>query len=165
MSYRSLKVHLLKWIVLIFLCLAFIFVPLVMLAPGNMPGDMPKSTIEVSDNTHKRIVITKKLVDKNIKDINGDGSVNCQDYAIIFKLIWDDVFPNYKSDCIIIRNRSVFMHHLFNGVYDRSDLVFVEPWASDPYNYLMCDNWSYKWNPRYNIYDETEMWLEKVQYE
>lgn len=159
MSYRSLKVHLFKWIILIFLCLAFIFVPLVMLAPGSEP----KSTVEVSDDTHKRIVITKKLVDKNIKDINGDGSVNCQDYAITFKLIWDSVYPDCKNDCIIIRNRSMLMHHLFNGVYDGNDLVFIEPWASDPYNYLMRNNWNYKWNPRYNIYDETEMWLQEAR--
>lgn len=158
MSYKNLKRHLAKWIAVVAACLALIIIPLLIMPLGNEPVQ----ATSVSDEVNKRIVITKKLVDINIKDINKDGLVNCIDHAIIFKLIWDSVYPERKDDCIIIRNKSLTMHHLFNGVYDGDSIVFVEPWASDPYKYLMSSNWS-SWNPKYNKYDETEKWLGEVK--
>ena len=77
-------------------------------------------------------------------------------------MIWDAIYPEQTDDCIIIRNHSLTLNHLYVGVYENNSLIFVEPWTSNPYVYDMQTIWGEKWNPRFNKYDETEKWLNKT---
>lgn len=155
MSYKKLCNHAAKWTVIIFICLLLLILPLVLMNPG----DKPKQT---NPETNDKIIITIKLTQKYITDLNKDDKINCIDYACGFKMIWDNIYPERKDDCIIIRNKSLTLNHLYVGIYEGNDIVFVEPWTNNPYNYSMSDIWGYKWNPRYNKYDETDKWLSEV---
>ena len=156
MSYKGLCKHTARWFIIIIICMALLFIPLCLLGPGDKPN-----ITNVSDKTNEHIIVTEMLTQKNIKDVNYDNKINCIDYACTFKLIWDAIYDS--EDCIIIRNKSLLLHHLFIGIYDDKNLIFVEPWATDPYKYLMSENWFGKWNPRFNIYDETDKWLSEVK--
>lgn len=155
MSYKKLCNHAAKWTALIIVCLLLLILPLVLMNPG----DKPKQT---SPETNDQIIVTIKLAQKYITDLNKDGKINCIDYACGFKMIWDNIYPDRKDDCIIIRNKSLTLNHLYIGIYEGNDIIFVEPWTNDLYNYNMSDIWGYKWNPRYNKYDETDKWLSEV---
>ena len=158
MSYKALRKHTAKWFALIAVCLFFIFIPLFLMAPGDKPSDVHT----VSQSTNNQIIVTIKLAQKYVKDVNRDGKVNCIDYACSFKLIWDAIYPEQAGDCIIIRNHSLTLNHLYVGVYENNSLIFVEPWTSNPDVYDMQTIWGEKWNPRFNKYDETEKWLNKT---
>ena len=137
---------------------------LLVMAPGDKPdSNIPCSLVTSDDKTNEQIIITIKLAQKYIHDMNCDGKVNCIDYATAFKKVWDAIYPEQVDDCIIIRNKSLAMHHLFIGIYSGNEIIFVEPWAANPYRYLMTENWSSKWDPRNNKYDETEKWLKEVR--
>ena len=52
------------------------------------------------------------------------------------------------------------MNHLFIQVLNEDgSAVEVEPWASNPEYYLMTDNWTRIYNPKNNIYTESDFWL------
>ena len=115
---------------------------------------------DVPLETDRMIVSTACYVKWNIRDLNGDGSVNCIDYACMFKRTWDKRYPQHKDECAIVRNKNGSFHHLFIQVkFGRNNFVLVEPWVTDPERYKMEDNWSKRYNPRYNIYGETNRWL------
>ena len=155
MSYNKLCKHTAKWMFAIIFLFLLLIIPFVLMNPGDKPQ-------QISDETNDKIIITIKLTQKYITDLNKDDKINCIDYACGFKLIWDSIYPEQKSDCIIIRNKSLTLNHLYNGVYEGNSIVFVEPWTNNPYNYDMSQIWGYKWNPRYNKYDETDKWLSEV---
>lgn len=160
MSYKRLKLHTLKWALIIIFCFILLFLPVLL-----MNAEAPKNAYGVDDILEDNIVNTLMYSQENIYDLNGDEEINCIDYTIMFKLSWDKRYPGKEHRCIIIRNKSDSMNHLFIGIYDDySNLVFVEPWAHTPWKYLMEDNWSpSKYNPKYNIYGETSKWLGKVK--
>ena len=160
MTYNGLCRYTAKWFIIAIICLLILFLPLALLAPGNEPSRRP---VQISNETHEHIVVTIKLTQKYINDLNKDGKINCIDYACGFKMIWDSIYPEQANDCIIIRNKSLTLNHLYNGIYEGNSIVYVEPWTNDPYNYDMAQIWGYKWNPRYNKYDETDRWLSEVR--
>lgn len=155
MSYKKLCSHTFKWTLIVIVCLLLLILPLILMNPGDMPK-------QISKETNEQIIVTIKLTQKYINDLNKDNKINCIDYACGFKMIWDSIYPERKDDCIIIRNKSLTLNHLYNGVYEGNDIIFIEPWTNDPYNYDMSKIWGYRWNPRYNKYDETEKWLNEV---
>lgn len=155
MSYKKLCKHTVKWTMIAIICLLLLILPLILMNPGDTPK-------QISKETNDQIIITIKLTQKYINDLNKDNKINCIDYACGFKMIWDGIYPDRKDDCIIIRNKSLTLNHLYNGVYEGNDIIFIEPWTNDPYNYDMFSVWGYRWNPRYNKYDETEKWLGEV---
>lgn len=105
--------------------------------------------VDILEQTHERV-----------KDINEDGLVNCIDYSITFKKLWDLKYP--RNCCEIIRNFNVYTgwHHLFISVRgtERARWLFIEPQGTR-YNYRMEDYWKDKFNATYNVYYETSMWL------
>lgn len=109
------------------------------------------------DKNDSDIINTLTLTHRYIKDINNDSTINCIDYAVSFKYWWDKYYN--KNRCIFVRNYNwkTGFHHLFVKVDD----VLVEPWCSNKYMYLMEDNWSNKYNPKYNIEGETK-WMEEL---
>lgn len=155
MSYKALRKHTAKWFALIAACLLLIVLPIFLMAPCDKPRDLPA----VGHSANNQIVVTIKLAQKYVKDLNGDGKINCIDYACSFKLIWDAIYPEQADDCIIIRNHSLTLNHLYVGVYENNSLIFVEPWTNNPELYDMQTIWGAKWNPRFNKYDETDKWL------
>lgn len=155
MSYKKLCNHAAKWTTISIICLLLLILPLILLNPGDKPK-------QISKDINDKIIVTIKLTQEYINDLNKDGKINCIDHACGFKMIWDNIYPELKDDCIIIRNKSLTMNHLFIGVYEEDNIIFVEPWTNNPYEYDMHKIWSYKWNPKYNKYDETNKWLSKV---
>ena len=125
MSYNGLCRYTIKWFIIVMFCLAALLVPLLLMGPGDMPN-----RTHVSDETNEQIIVVEMLTQKNVKDLNRDNKINCIDYACTFKLVWDAIYDS--KDCIIIRNKSLLLHHLFIGVYDDKNLIFVEPWVTDP---------------------------------
>lgn len=109
---------------------------------------------------------TIQKVQANLVDVNGDGLKNCIDHAILFYLVWTKYVDKSPDSCIIIRNYNSFnkFHHLFVEVKDNKsgNYIEVEPWASNSYRYFMSDNWSSRYDSRFNIYNETEKWANKA---
>lgn len=98
---------------------------------------------------------------KNIRDINEDGKINCIDKAIIYKRLWDRKYD--PSNCEIVRNFHVYTgwHHLFvrvRGAYG-SQWLRVEP-SAGPDNYRMQDYWGDDYEQWYDVYYETDKWLQ-----
>lgn len=107
--------------------------------------------IDILNKTHQQV-----------KDTNYDGLVNCIDYAITYKRLWDLQYP--ANCCEIVRNYNVFTgwHHLFISVRgnERAKWLFIEPQGTQ-FNYKMSDFWGDKYDPTYNVYYETSLWLSR----
>lgn len=120
---------------------------------SNMPSEKPISK-EYDSMIIENIIYTQN----HIYDYNKDGLINCIDYSTLFKVNWDSKYPNIAEKCSILRNKNPTnkFHHLFVEVNGCK----IEPWASNPYKYLMNENWSSrKYNPVYDIRGETNKWL------
>lgn len=193
LSHKNYKKFYLKLVLLIFFILAVALLPLCFFtAPSDKPLSGPRSiTREELYNYNKDYVeaITdyvmnaQNLVEIYNLDINKDGKINCIDYTLAFKIVWDTEsvpYEDYKGpgslkyyksalkDCIIVRNYNVHtgMNHLFIAVFleDLKGYVFIEPWASDCRYFFMYENWdSSKYNPEYNTYNETEQWVKEIR--
>lgn len=112
-----------------------------------------KHILDILDKTYKYVT-----------DINDDGLVNCIDYSITFKRLWDKQYNS--KDCEIVRNKSSSMNHLFIRVrqYGGRPWECIEPQAAkkDITKYFMEDFWSSaEYNPLFNIYGETDKWLKE----
>ena len=110
----------------------------------------------------KWIVDTLNRTHSQVKDVNHDGVVNCIDYTITYKRLWDLQYPT--DCCEIVRNYNVHTewHHLFISVRgtNKAKWIFIEPQGTQ-FNYRMTDYWKDKYDPTYNIFYETKMWLER----
>ena len=107
-----------------------------------------------------------KSTRSKVYDRDGDGLVNCIDYTITFKKEWDVVMS--PNQCEIVRNydkggRSK-MNHLVVRVRLASDgeWLYVEPQARhNKRNYKMNDFWGARYDPKYNLFGETNYWLKE----
>jgi len=106
----------------------------------------------------KQIVNVLSLTHSQVTDINEDGMINCIDYAVTFKKIWDKFYNPKHCEIIRNRNNTKDFHHLFNVVFTEGGAFYVEPQAFY-FNYKMEDYWGDKYNYTYNIYGETQKWL------
>lgn len=128
----------------------------------DIPGDKPLSDVDMY------IIETMKEARSIVADLNNDGLVNCIDYACSFKLSWDKLFPKYKGWCSIVRNYNPTngFNHLFIRVRGSDGVVYVEAWAKNINKYTMEENWpAGRYDPKYNMYGETWLWLSKVHVE
>lgn len=132
--------------------------------PSKRPKIFDGKDYVVDIEFEKMILITEVRVDNYIfdnGDVNGDDKKNCIDHAIMFKILWDKYYPDLCDKCFIIRNSNKDMSHLFIGLYDRCNTLFyIEPWmliGTMKYNIEDCF-WE-KFDPNFNHYDETELWL------
>lgn len=99
----------------------------------------------------------------NLRDMNGDGKVNCTDYAITFKKEWDKKYA--PEDCEIVRNKNTEedFHHLFVRCMKDGEWLYVEPQAKTR-QYSMDIHWTAKeYKKDLNIYGETDYWLAKCK--
>lgn len=127
--------------------------------------DFTEKYDRINSELNSRITDVMNFVHDNIYDLNDDGKENCMDYSILFKLVWDEKYPELKSECEIVHNlRPGKMNHLFIRVTDgKSEDIEIEPWAYNPKLYLMEDNWIKVYKPEFNIYGETDLWLEEIK--
>ena len=146
---------------------------------GSMADEMPEqkpsrtasygSGVRRSDipwELDRKILFTLKAAQRDVYDMNRDGKVNCTDYALMFKTKWDKSYPKDARICELVRNRKEGkMNHLFISIWTDSyrQRILVEPWACDPEEYLMEENWDKRYDPRYNIYGETAYWLSIIR--
>lgn len=162
MSHTAYVRYFNKWygIVLAFVLLCTLIIGVFMAGPCDEPNKKQYSSLSSID---KMIIVTMLRAQIDIKDMNLDGMVNCIDYSCMFKRVWDYYFPESKDCCKIVRNKGPGIHHLFVCIWWQDSCIEVEPWASDPYLYLMTDNWDSLYNPINNIYGETERWLKEIK--
>lgn len=153
-----------KWygIVLAFVIFFVLVIGVFMVGPSDTPN---KKQDKLPSAIEKMIVVSMLRAQLDIKDLNLDGKINCIDYSCMFKLVWDNYFPENKDYCLIVRNKGPGIHHLFISIWWQGSRIDVEPWASDPYKYLMTDNWTDVYNPDNNIYGETKEWLKEIKNE
>lgn len=159
MSHREYKKHFSKFL---FLCILFVMLIPLLIGLCSGPFDKPERRV----NYEECIVRCIQRTQINISDINQDNKVNCIDYAVIFKLTWDEEYPLLKERCQIVRNRNIKtgMNHLFVHVWnDQDQSIDIEPGAYNPYHYTMFEAWGTKYDPEYNSYGETEYWLSEVR--
>lgn len=94
-----------------------------------------------------------------LDDVNGDYTINCIDYAVTFKILWDENYP--PELCTIVRNKNPRngFHHLFNAVkgVPGSKWLYVEPQVFD--RYKMSDVWCDMYDDMFNRVLETDKWL------
>lgn len=115
------------------------------------------------------ITDTLRQTRKNVYDRDGDRKINCIDYAITFKQIWDKSYP--PDYCEIVRNYNTSglstMNHLFVRVKmaPAGKWLYIEPQAKyNKYNYKMSDFWGWpRYNSKYNHYGETRLWLSECK--
>ena len=159
---------------------AIIFIPiLLIIIPGSCVAKLSAQSLKDYDYTRyalpgeagyagkyrKQILDTLDRTKQYVTDVNKDGEVNCIDYSCTFKMIWDKMYE--ASDCEIVRNKSGTMNHLFirTRQYNGRPWECIEPQAAvkDITKYFMEDFWSSDvYNPVYNVYGETEVWLKEV---
>ena len=98
-----------------------------------------------------------------ITDVDKNGEINCVDYSITFKILYDmnQTIDWYKGNCEIVRNSNEDFQHLFIRVrYDPySEWEYIEPQNISPAT--MDSVWGMKYNPIYNIYGETNKWIKR----
>lgn len=160
---------------------AIIFIPILLIfIPGSCIAKMSAQSLKDYDYTRyalpgeagyagkyrKQILDTLDRTKQYVTDVNNDGEVNCIDYSCTFKIIWDKMYD--ASDCEIVRNKSGTMNHLFirTRQYKGRPWECIEPQAAtrNITQYFMEDYWPPDvYNPVYNIYGETEVWLKEVK--
>lgn len=160
---------------------AIIFIPLlILIIPGSCVAKLSAQSLRDYDYTRyalpgeagyagkyrKQILDTLDRTKQYVTDVNKDGEINCIDYSCTFKMIWDKMYE--ASDCEIVRNKSSTMNHLFirTRQYKGRPWECIEPQAAvkDITKYFMEDFWGHSiYNPVYNIYGETEVWMKEVK--
>jgi hypothetical protein len=103
------------------------------------PTPAPMRPVSTIHDTNVRVRSTLTQVHAQIKDLNNDGKINCQDYAAMFHRLWPD------SD--IMYNRHIGpTGHVFIRIPagNAGGIYFVEPQAKNN-DWLMSEQWP-NWN-------------------
>lgn len=97
---------------------------------------------------------------KRVRDVDGDGKVNCVDYSVTFKREWDKVYSSENCEILRCMNYKLQFSHLFVRCRkDRySPWYMVEPQGTDK-DYLIQDVWPTQINSNNIYYGETQKWL------
>jgi hypothetical protein len=120
--------------------------PVIQTASTTMPADTIRSRIGRYPTPGTLVGEMRFLV----TDVNGDGQLNCIDYAVTFYKHW----PGAR----IIRNINPVtgMDHLFNKIVFNDRTMFIEPQGTCS-RYYPEEVWGTKYNAYYNA-DQTEVW-------
>lgn len=95
--------------------------------------------------------IRQTLKQRKVYDVNGDGNVDCIDYANVFKNTWEETESPYKCELVWNLNFSTNLSHLFVRVGNQEvGWIYVETWSQYYEKYEMSDMWREKYNPKYN---------------
>jgi hypothetical protein len=87
---------------------------------------------------------------RNIRDMSGDGLINCQDYAILFE--------RYYPGARIIYNPLIGpTGHLYNRITVGGEYVYIEPQAPEG-KWLMEEAWANWDSVKLMSVDVTQSW-------
>lgn len=193
LSYNGLIKYTIKWVCVGMICLTLICLMLISLftvastqqvlkLPFNTESDMLLHPDKIDPSENPELVFdysikdnktpsrikdilyeTQKYIRTVNNDINWDYTTSCIDYALCFKLKWDEKYN--PANCIIVWNKQPHWAHLFVGVFDPllEDIILVEPQATDINKYMMQDNWDSRYKPYFNKYNYTTVWLKQVK--
>lgn len=110
---------------------------------------------------HNKIIALLIKTERFVTDLNADDIINCIDYTLTFKLLWDK--ENNPVNCEIVRNLYSNFHHLFIQVrktkFDTWECIEPQAAHDNVFCFYMEDYWITEYNPVYNIYGETNYWL------
>ena len=110
--------------------------------------------------TDERICTVLKATQRMVRDTNSDDKINCVDYAVTFKLEWDNRYNDYECEIVRNKNDNTHWHHLFVRVKSGDTWLYVEPQGTCE-SYNIKNYWKDKYDSKYNVYGETELWLTK----
>lgn len=116
---------------------------------GIIPLLLMLTRTAFSDNfTYADISDAVVRTHSQVRDMNRDGKVNCVDYSLTFKSIWEA--EHGKGSCVLMKNHNdaTGMHHMFVKVRHTYNVwTYVEPQGT-------ADNWTpYSvWGRRYSPY-------------
>lgn len=95
--------------------------------------------------------IRQTLKQRKVYDVNGDGKVNCVDYANVFKNTWEETESPYKCELVWNLNFFTNLSHLFVRVGNQEvGWIYVETWRQYYENYLIEDVCGKRYDPKYN---------------
>lgn len=99
-------------------------------------------------------------VHRNIYDLDGDHAINCQDYAVYYKYIWEQEYPLYKDRAQITHNLNWEngMNHLFITIFTEDGRFYIEPQGSLSL-YYMYDVWGDRFDPGCNRPADRNFWF------
>ncbi|MCQ2584457.1 MAG: hypothetical protein MJ185_02610 [Treponema sp.] len=120
--------------------------------------DEHKEEIDERDFQSQIKTILRKT-QNTVRDVTGDGEINCIDYSLIFYKLWEtSEYQKGAITCELVRNSG--LNHLFVRVRKNNSApwLYIEPQAGTDCDYLMKNFWK-DYNPKYNYYGETEKWL------
>lgn len=104
--------------------------------------DVAKETRTTRNNEQaiiRKITEVCRRIKRDIKDISGDGEVNCQDYAAMFLRYYPEAPIMYHSSMLDYRD-GIYKPHTFNRVRADTGWIYVEPQAVSGV-WLMRDAW------------------------
>ena len=110
--------------------------------PLTVFNSPPTQTIVIPAQDQAIIDRAVRVVRETVFDINGDGLVNCIDYAIMFCMLYE------RSHIILNNNPQTGMNHLFNGVHvSGAGYVYIDPQTGR----TMEEQWGAKYNKFHNV--------------
>ena len=158
MSYRLLRRNRLQMRVIRGTLITALVVMLAMVAVDKAHGQpMPQTPNYYYKDAF--IVRLLKETHSQVEDVNFDGDVNCIDYAVTFKELWDSRYPAGRCEILRNYNRAAGWHHLFISI-NVGRWLYIEP-RGNAHNYRMSDFWGDRYNPAYTLFGETSKWLEE----
>lgn len=161
MRHKEYKRYYTRIFVAMFVIILFILGSLCL--AGDRPNGYKKVATQEEVDYETSIEIQEAIltVQRNIKDVNEDGKVNCVDHAIMFYLYWSE----YCGVCEIVQNiKPGVMNHLFVQVKYKDKWIEIEPWTAVPGDYMMYKCWEPDtYDSRYNLYGKTDEWLSRCK--
>lgn len=104
-----------------------------------------------------------KTVHEEIYDMNRDGKINCQDYAVLFKWVWDrDIGLDFEVEITHNLNFRTGMNHLFITLQCEGGTYYIEPQRNYNEEYLMERVWGSAFDYRCNVYAERNWWYKRM---
>lgn len=145
-----------KYILLIVLTLMVLpaIVPMIMMIFAKDTVGVPP---EKYDDMVRTVIVATH---KNVYDMDGDRAINCQDYTIMFKWQWEQMYPLYKNNVQITHNLNwkVGMNHLFITLFADDGRYYIEPQGT-PDRYIMKDVWGNDFDPGKNKICDRNFWF------
>lgn len=158
MSYRLLRRNRIQMRVIRGVLFAVLAVMLVLVAVDKAHGQpMPQTPYYYYKDAF--IVSLLKETQSQVEDVNFDGDINCIDYAVTFKELWDRRYPAGRCEILRNLNRATGWHHLFISI-KVGRWLYIEP-QGNAHNYRMSDFWGARYDSAYTVYVETSRWLEE----
>lgn len=110
--------------------------------------------------------VMKHIRTQGVIDCVKDNKIDCKDYAITFMILWYNIYEFDERTCVLVHNTNykTGMDHLFVAVYTGEDWLCIEPQAYDVDNWSLDYYWGDKYDPVYNNWKHTSMFVQATRY-